>query len=146
MHRVVVAILLLAPIMVVCGASTLRAGDVNVAQPPPSFKTEKARKCLNPINSGRTGSGLVGIGHMVTTSDGWCSRVAWWAAPGSSHAPWDSATLVTPPEHGELFVTKTRTDSIIGYRAVPGYVGDDAFKIRWAPNGMESLVHVTVEP
>jgi len=148
MHRIAAAIVLLAPIMVVCGASISRADNMMVAQPPASFQNEKARKCENPNQtSGKYGAGMVRPGYIVTTSDGWCTRLT----TIESHA-WESATLISAPQHGEVFVTNSGSPSmigsksIIGYRAVRGYTGADKFEIQWQPTSARWIYNVTVEP
>ena len=142
MKRLAAAVVLLASAGVVGGASNPPTGNIIVAQPPQSFQNEKARKCEKPpMQFSSVGAGTVQSVYWVTTSDGWCSGTSWM----KGNRPWDSATLVDAPEHGEVFVANSSRGSVVGYRAARGYVGTDQFEIRWQPTGAMWIYHVTVE-
>jgi len=147
MRRMVVGIALFVSTAVVCGASSSRADNMMAAQPPASFQTEKATKCEDPNPTVGKVNRIVMSSDIVTTSDGWCTRINTY----DSHA-WQRATLISAPEHGEVFVTNSGnpsmigSKSIIGYRAVRGYTGTDVFEIQWQPRGVRWIYNVTVGP
>jgi hypothetical protein len=143
MYRLIAATALFVPMAVVCSAASPPAPDINVARPPASFQTEKATKCVrSPVQFGSGGPGTVQLLDFMTTSDGWCPYTVWM----KGHRPWDSATLASAPEHGEVFVTKSSNASILGYRAVHGYTGTDTFEIKWQPGDVLWRFSVTVGP
>ena len=79
---------------------------------------------------------------MTVSSDGgWCGH-------GLTHNTYafTGGNVVQPPEHGEARIRHLASRSLIEYRAVPGYSGDDSFSVTMLPGNSTYLVDVTVKP
>jgi hypothetical protein len=111
----------------------------------PAAPTPAASICRTPSRYGNSARGMRDV-MRVSGDGGWCRRNMVLLYEQTVAAPYLGMDVIEPPAHGEVQIHTLSSETVVYYRATPGYVGRDHFVLQAQPTYGRTVVNVRVLP